>query len=205
MAPNIHAATLLTHHSAFDEFPVEDTERYLSTNAEHPTKTFSTANGNDIRQTWRSMIEGNLPSKEDVGPSMRQLLSSIRVLDDPSRHEDWLSAFGGTLQEVPLDQVAAIHDKAPQRFTARVADFNDNLMYAMQSERGLQHLGLKFELQQLQAHEYLGSFLTTEHTIAQPPHVDYTWEILDNFSPQDLKIGFFPLTQDGMFLQVWPR
>jgi hypothetical protein len=47
--------------------------------------------------------------------------------------------------------------------------------------------------------------------------VDYTWEILDEHfatnneddnnenSDADLMLGFFPLTEDGMFLQVWPR
>ena len=59
--------------------------------------------------------------------------------------------------------------------------------------------------EQLAAKELLGSFLTTEKSVSQPPHVDYTWEILDRYSPEDLKVGFLPLTKEGMFLQVWPR
>ena len=92
-----------------------------------------------------------------------------------------------------------------------VADFNDNLCYHMQHERGLGHLGNLNssnveELETiLQANEYLGSFLTTKSSLPQPPHVDYPWEILEQHSDdQSLKIGFFPLTQEGMFLQIWP-
>lgn len=201
MAPNVRAATLLAHHSHSFPFDDDDSERYLST--EHQTKTKE-----NVHQVWKSMLEGKQLSNDDIDMrSIHQLLSSIRILDDPSHHQEWLSAFGGTLEDLPFDQVEAIHDKAPEQFTARVADFNENLLYAMQSERGLEHLGLSSARMkaQLQAHEYLGSFLSTEHTIAQPPHVDYTWEVLEDFSPDDLKLGFFPLTKDGMFLQVWPR
>ena len=92
-----------------------------------------------------------------------------------------------------------------------VADFNDNLFYHMQQERGLKHFdGLSpsnvQELENtLQANEYLGSFLTTKSSLPQPPHVDYPWEILEKHAANEsLKIGFFPLTEEGMFLQIWP-
>jgi hypothetical protein len=34
--------------------------------------------------------------------------------------------------------------------------------------------------------------------------VDYTLEVLEEYG-QNLQIGFFPLTREGMFLQVWQR
>lgn len=166
--------------------------------------------------------------------------------------------------------------RSPSRFSARVADFNDNLFYDMQEIRGIQHLLLQEQLHDdgesedsnsgtediqdedkkeeqeslssssssyrssglscpslsssssslessvaqfegfLSCEEYLGSFLTTESTIPQPPHVDYSWEVLeehfssrnnddeDHDTAPDLMIGFFPLTNEGMFLQIWP-
>lgn len=56
----------------------------------------------------------------------------------------------------------------------------------------------------LDSNTFLGSFLATESTTPQPPHVDFTWERLKQHG-HNLRIGFFPLTQDGMFLQVWKR
>ena len=92
-----------------------------------------------------------------------------------------------------------------------VADFNDNLQYHMQQERGLRHFpGLNSEHVDeleaaIQANEYLGSFLTTKSSLPQPPHADYPWEVLEEHAEdQSLRIGFFPLTNEGMFLQVWP-
>jgi hypothetical protein len=92
-----------------------------------------------------------------------------------------------------------------------VADFNDNLYYQMQQTRGLDHYNLndKTGLQELEAflqpNEYLGSFLSTESSLPQPPHVDYTYEVLEEHSKDNtLRLGFFPLTKDGMFLQMWP-
>ncbi|CAJ1951122.1 unnamed protein product [Cylindrotheca closterium] len=214
MAPNSRATTLLTH-SQFEKnetfpFDHDDSERYLSTKSEDQSKALTIDNGDDVNRVWESMIGGNLSpfsNRGDKPTRIHGMLSGIRILEDPIHNQDWLSDFGGSLHNVPVDQIEAIHDKAPQEFTARVADFNENLMYAMQSERGLEHLGLSSgQLQDLlQAKEYLGSFLTTEHTMTQPPHVDYMWEILNDYSKEDLKVGFFPLTKDGMFLQVWPR
>jgi hypothetical protein len=76
----------------------------------------------------------------------------------------------------------------------------------MQVQRGLDQFDLGpqcdrgiFDLENfLQANEYLGSFLSTESSCPQPPHVDYTWEILKEHEDQkSLKLGFFPLTEDG--------
>jgi hypothetical protein len=81
----------------------------------------------------------------------------------------------------------------------------------MQQTRGLDQYGLddtagvqKLE-RFLQANELLGSFLSTEYTFPQPPHVDYTYDVLKEHEEHNtLNLGFFPLTRDGMFLQVWP-
>jgi hypothetical protein len=92
-----------------------------------------------------------------------------------------------------------------------VADFNDNLFYHMQQTRGFDHFDLDDTsgIQQLEtflkANEFLGSFLSTESSLPQPPHVDYTYDVLKEHEESNtLRIGFFPLTKDGMFLQVWP-
>ena len=83
----------------------------------------------------------------------------------------------------------------------------------MQEKRGFDHFGLDGDcndgIQKLEsflnANEYLGSFLSTESSNPQPAHVDYTYEILAEHEEQKtLQLGFFPLTEDGMFLQVWP-
>ena len=81
----------------------------------------------------------------------------------------------------------------------------------MQQQRGLRHFdslnsnNIKDLEESLQANEYLGSFLTTKSSLPQPAHVDYPWEVLDaHAETQSLKIGFFPLTVEGMFLQIWP-
>jgi hypothetical protein len=50
--------------------------------------------------------------------------------------------------------------------------------------------------------QYQGSFLKTEETVPQPAHVDFTWEYLEE-EGERLFIGFFPLTEEGMFLQFW--
>lgn len=82
----------------------------------------------------------------------------------------------------------------------------------MQQKRGLNHYnltgdgdGIKKLEDFLQANEYLGSFLSTESSLPQPPHVDYTYEVLEEHSKNNtLRLGFFPLTEEGMFLQFWP-
>jgi hypothetical protein len=144
------------------------------------------------------------PEDEDCDRCCWQALKSIKILHDDEGEEcrDWLDAFGGTLYFIP-DHVLQEDVPSPARFTAKVADFNDNLYYAMQTKKGLDHLGSLQDLEALvPANEHLASFLSTESTIPQPAHVDYSWDILA--STKDLQVGFAPLTEDGMFLQVWP-
>jgi len=142
-------------------------------------------------------------------------LSSIVVLDDEAEKKDWLNRFDGQLSVVSSELLQELRKHAPGLNTmSTVADFNDNLFYHMQQERGLEHFpGIGHDtLRELegallqQANEYLGSFLTTKSSIPQPAHVDYPWEVLEKHAgDQSLKLAFFPLTEEGMFLQIWPH
>lgn len=181
---------------------------------------------------WNEIISSNFnkSTKEHCSenyPILMRTLSSIRVLNSSITKENsqWLDSYQGQLESLPLDFILTLKQYAPQ-FNARVADFNDNLFYNMQDQYGLNHLLNQSHnnrdnieddpaLQQcnnldsvitntFQCRQFLGSFMATENTIPQPAHVDFTWERLARYE-QDLRIGFFPLTTDGMFLQVWKR
>ncbi|KAG7353223.1 hypothetical protein IV203_009272 [Nitzschia inconspicua] len=143
-------------------------------------------------------------------PALLEALSSIIILDDATKNQEWLHLFNASLSDVSPKLLQGLWYHAPKEFSARVADFNDNLYYQMQQIRGLDHYdlddraGLQNLEEFLQANEYLGSFLSTEYTMPQPPHVDYTYEVLKEHQEDNtLRLGFFPLTKDGMFLQVW--
>ena len=133
-----------------------------------------------------------------------------------------LHALQGKLCDVNPNVIKQLHHCAPKTFSAKVADFNDNLFYDMQDKGGLKSIfgsstyevndfieeGIEeFEMTLKAAMgssslEYQGSFMKTESTIPQPAHVDFQWDLLNELKG-DLFIGFFPLTKDGMFLQVW--
>ena len=49
---------------------------------------------------------------------------------------------------------------------------------------------------------YRGSYMTTERTMFQPAHVDYDYDILRRHGRR-LYLSFFPLTEEGAFLQLW--
>ncbi|KAL3800060.1 hypothetical protein ACHAW5_003708 [Stephanodiscus triporus] len=49
---------------------------------------------------------------------------------------------------------------------------------------------------------YRGSYMTTERTMFQPAHVDYDYDILRTYGKR-LYLSFFPLTEEGAFLQLW--
>ena len=44
--------------------------------------------------------------------------------------------------------------------------------------------------------------MRTESTMYQPAHVDYEWQILQEYSKK-LFLAFFPLTEEGAYLQLW--
>uniref|UniRef100_A0A7S4T7Z9 Uncharacterized protein n=1 Tax=Ditylum brightwellii TaxID=49249 RepID=A0A7S4T7Z9_9STRA len=157
---------------------------------------------------WNSLLQGNREYPEccDGHRDLIEALQKIIILNGDRQHQSWLNDFNGTLYDLPEALIRHVKTQAPVQFSARVADFNDNLFYQMQSQKGLQHLGLaKLQngLLEGQANDALGSFLNTDSTVPQPPHVDYTWEILEEHGGE-LQLGFFPLTEEGMFLQVWP-
>mmetsp|Transcript_4534 Transcript_4534/g.7413 ORF Transcript_4534/g.7413 Transcript_4534/m.7413 type:complete len:372 (+) Transcript_4534:85-1200(+) len=126
-------------------------------------------------------------------------------------------------------------DKPMDLGAAKVGDFNENLSYAMQDGRGLlsviqqarMNQGMEGAVRESSPHllqevarfeaalqeavgdssgiiEYQGSFMKTDTTIPQPPHVDFKWELLQEEKDRFF-IAFFPLTDEGMFLQLWPN
>jgi len=50
--------------------------------------------------------------------------------------------------------------------------------------------------------KYQVGYMFTEYTQAQRAHVDFTWKQLNDYK-DELFIGFFPLTSEGTFLQIW--
>lgn len=161
------------------------------------------------RQAWQQILRQKQgrnyePIDEDGG--ICKSLFSIRILEDATQNQNFLRAFQGSLYKLPHKLLQQASSLAPKEFHARVADFNDNLFYEMQPLKGLEHLGMGYLQDLLGATECLGSFLATESTFPQPAHVDYEWHILESENGGDgLQIAFFPLTKEGMFLQVWPR
>jgi hypothetical protein len=143
-------------------------------------------------------------------------LSSIIIMDEDidDRAASLLQDYKGHLVNVRRTMTRELLEQAPEKHMALVADFNDNLAYSMQAKRGIPtsprevaHLEatlretLSSPTVQLQA-----SFLKTVHqTIPQPAHVDYPWQTLSEPSANDLFLAFFPLTNQGMILQLWPH
>eukprot|EP00536_Pseudo-nitzschia_multiseries_P010450 jgi/Psemu1/25991/gm1.25991_g len=175
----------------------------------------STSTDDDARALWKKILQKSAKATTLAGDNNSDLfasLSSIVVLDDEVEKEEWLNRFDGHLSDVSPELLRGLRQHAPDQYhMSTVADFNDNLCYRMQQERGLEHFpglnaGRVHELEKtLRANEYLGSFLTTKSSIPQPAHVDYPWEVLEEHArDQSLKLGFFPLTNEGMFLQIWP-
>jgi hypothetical protein len=193
MPPNFHF-----HAADWIDDETHDESIPSSSKAEGATATI----GQRLWETRKKLRDEDEADHEQAYDRCWQALKSITILQDASECREWLDIFGGTLHSVPR-HVLQDDVPCPARFTARVADFNGNLYYAMQTKKGLDHLGSLSYLKHLvPANQHLVSFLSTESTIPQPAHVDYNWEILAN--NDDLQLGFAPLTEDGMFLQVWP-
>lgn len=165
----------------------------------------STTGRTCTREKWR----GRQFSKDSPPPadSVSRALRSIVILDSQADNSvlGWLNRFDGELHNVEDGVLQKLVSQSPQELAARVADSNGNLLYEMQNQTGQMNvlLGKLGISKKINAEEYLGSYLTTERTIPQPAHVDYTWEVLEDSS--NLFLAFFPLTKEGMFLQVWPR
>jgi len=134
-----------------------------------------------------------------------------------------LSAYKGHLVDVGSCLLEGLRNTAPQQLAARVGDYNENLFYEMQDNdkdisdiithddnnpQQLQEDIDAFEssicasLQHTTNLTYRGSFMRTESTMYQPAHVDYDYPILERYGDK-LFLAFFPLTQEGAYLQLW--
>ena len=139
------------------------------------------------------------------------------------------------LVHVGADLLRGLREAAPDQLAARVGDYNENLMYEMrdghldvagiiqsagrrldvddgsaQDDCGLLDDDVRdFEssLRRALGHDdlrYRGSFMRTDVTIPQPAHVDYDYPILSEHGI-NLHLAFFPLTEEGCYLQLWQR
>jgi hypothetical protein len=134
-----------------------------------------------------------------------------------------LNSYNGHLVDVGSCLLESLRNTAPQQLAARVGDYNQNLFYEMQDNdkdiSGIIDGVQRDDDQQLQddidAFEssicaslqhtnltYRGSFMRTESTIYQPAHVDYDYPILEKYGNK-LFLAFFPLTEEGAYLQIW--
>lgn len=195
MAPNLRFADFRRIHDDDVAFPVVQNNHSLI-----PLEASKRACTGEM---WR----GRQPSKElpPPGDSVSRAFRSIQILDGHQDNHVWLNRYSGELYDLEDVVLQKLASQAPQELAARVADSNGNLLYEMQNRTGQMNalLGRLGVSDRIRAEEYLGSYLTTEHTIPQPAHVDYTWEVLED--TKNLYLAFFPLSKDGMFLQVWPR
>jgi hypothetical protein len=218
-----------------DESSCEDVLLVPSKQKEDTTNTAEDKNSIHRRLWQQRLQQGNVDdvtkellssqshshdySKSELDDMYTQLQQVVVLDGSSSACQDFLKKFNGKLVSLPHATTEWLQRQAPTEWGARVADFNENLYYAMQPQRGLSHLVMTEEEAQLcQALEdtlqrtlqttttldYQGSFMTTESTNPQPAHVDFAWEILQQHH-DDLTLGFFPLRHEGCFLQVWPR
>jgi hypothetical protein len=156
-------------------------------------------------------------------------LSSIIILDEEidDRATLLLKEYKGHLVQVSRNMTLELLEQSPDDYMALVADFNDNLAYSMQATRGIPALTSSTtanmprqewirEIAQLETTlqetlqsptvQLQASFIKTLHqTIPQPAHVDYPWQTLAGLAADDLFLAFFPLTSQGMILQLWPN
>lgn len=140
---------------------------------------------------------------ENYRSALQDAINTIRIMDSIMGNQPFLQRYHAELHAVPLEVLYQLDAQAPSTLAARVADFNGNLLYEMKTPKELRGVGLEGLVHDaLGANDFLGSYLTTESTAPQPAHVDYAWETLE-VHPH-LYLGFFPLTTDGMYLQVWP-
>ncbi|KAL9189965.1 hypothetical protein ACHAXT_009640 [Thalassiosira profunda] len=167
-----------------------------------------------------------LPSPENQ--RLRDALSSIVVLDSASRPDvkSLLDAYDGHLLDVGTGILEGLRSVAPSSLAARVGDYNENLCYEMQDlDRGIGSIiqpaseeedsidstvrteiesfeeSIRQSLQRTNM-KYRGSFMQTERTMFQPAHVDYDYPLLRRYGNR-LFLAFFPLTNEGTFLQLW--
>lgn len=170
----------------------------------------------------------NLLPRNDIishNDIIRQSLDSIVVLNSSStpKVKSLLNTYNGRLISIGTHLLKSLRDAAPAQLAARVGDFNENLFYEMQDHKKdvgaiisdespskeLQNDIQNFEidLRRSLGHEsltYRGSFMRTEQTVFQPAHVDYDYPVLEEHGHK-LYIAFFPLTEEGTYLQLWEK
>lgn len=162
---------------------------------------------------------------------VRQALAAIVVLDSHlcPKVRTLLHTYNGRLIDVGKELLGALRVAAPKQLAARVGDCNENLFYEMQGHKkdvwsiiadniGSKNHAFGHQLQtELQTFEaslrrslqhgnltYRGSYMRTENTIYQPAHVDYDYSVLSEYGHK-LFLAFFPLTEEGTFLQLWNK
>ena len=161
---------------------------------------------------------------------LQATLSSILILDSATnlRVQSLLSSYNGQLIQIGTNILQGLRNAAPTSLAARVGDYNENLFYEMENKdmdlesiirasnttenNGLDVSTLQQELSSFETtvrqtlqHEnisYRGSFMQTESTMYQPAHVDYDYSILSKYGSK-LFLAFFPLTEEGAYLQLW--
>jgi hypothetical protein len=193
-----------------------------------PSEKHDSNDDDDDKTKLQQFVDGNYEDMDDMDhmeiKDLQEIYESltcgIRILDGQDNGDAFIKVFDGHLVDIQPQILEWMKNHTPD-FSARVADFNENLLFALQKCRGLKHLTASERDQQLLQEleqtlqttavvgggnlgEYQGSYMTTDSTNPQPPHVDFRWEVLEE-SQDGLSLAFFPLTKDGCFLQVWPR
>jgi hypothetical protein len=154
---------------------------------------------------------------------LSMVIRSIVILDKAidDRVEQVLADYNGEIVDVRRNLTDELYRLSPDRFHAHVADFNENLSYCMQTTRGFPANPNMLTLDEWEQElarfekdvketldschiEVQSSFLKTDKTVAQPAHVDYSWKVLSERA-DELWLAFFPLTSQGMILQLWPH
>lgn len=192
------------------------------------------------RLLWNLLLERKLPLQGDVDWAVlrRQfpllstvseknlmesliVLQSIVILDETvdDRVKKMLTDYKGKVVNVRRNLTNELYMLSPDQFHAHVADFNDNLLYSMQTTRGFpanpnmlspeewedELVRFEADVKQVLCSRHIevqSSFLKTDKTVAQPAHVDFSWNVLSERA-DELWLAFFPLTSQGMVLQLW--
>ena len=175
-------------------------------------------------------VDGPPKQRSYKDPSYFDILESIVKLNSPCcpKVRTLLDAYNGHLIDMGRHLLGSLRDAAPEQLAARVGDFNENLFYEMQGHNkdvgsiildnndsdGAFSQQLKKDIEIFEAslreslhHDnltYRGSYMRTEHTIYQPAHVDYDYPVLNDYGNK-LFLAFFPLTDEGAFLQLWDK
>mmetsp|Transcript_43526 Transcript_43526/g.74280 ORF Transcript_43526/g.74280 Transcript_43526/m.74280 type:complete len:391 (+) Transcript_43526:129-1301(+) len=227
---DVHAPSkshvVATHHHDEDDDSLSSSER-----CQFDIVTENGSNKNDtVGDDLFSKVDTTALDQEQQLHLRQVLQSTILTLSSPTHSDvrNLLDAYNGHLVNVGHNLLTALRNAAPSQLAARVGDYNENLFYEMRdmdqnvgsiiarsSNNGVDSLdssvrqdihsfenSIQTSLGNSKKISYRGSFMQTESTMYQPAHVDYDYPILSNYS-QRLFLAFFPLTEEGAFLQLW--